>query len=144
MIHVEAGLERDAAAVEGDPLADEREHRVVRAAGVVVAVMADTDQPRRPRRSRADTEEQVVAAVLQLRGAEDLELEVVALGDPHRLLRERVGRELVRRRVLPLPASVGRLAVLLRGHDLGLAPGAVAGEQQLVDLASLGGGARLA
>ena len=63
----------------------------------------------------------------------------MALRDPRRILRERVRRQLVCRSVLPFPSAVRRLAVLLRRDHLRLAASAEAGEDQLVDLASLGG-----
>ena len=101
-------------------------------------MVTEADQAWGAGRAGAHAEQQVVTARLKLRRPEDLELEVVALRDARRFLRERVRRQLVGRGVLPLSRAVGRLAVLLRRDDLGLAPDAETGEDQLVDLAALG------
>src|ERR1700674_1138845 len=103
-------------------------------ARLVVPVVSDADQTRRPDRSGADAQEQVVAARLQLARPENLDLQVVTLGDADRLLRQGVRRELVRWCVLPFAGAVGRLAVLLGRDDLVLPSGAEAHEHDLIDL----------
>src|SRR6266508_816053 len=104
----------------------------------MVAVVSDADQPWRLGRAGADSEQQVVAAGLQLARPEDFDLEVVPLRDASRLLGECVRCQLVRGRVLPLTRPVGRLAVFLGGDHLPLAPRAKSRKHQLVDLAPLG------
>src|SRR5207253_2745979 len=54
-----------------------------------------------------------------------------------RLLRERVGRELVWWSVLPFARPVRGFSVFLGGHDLALAPVPKAGQPHLIDLAPL-------
>src|SRR5262249_48786874 len=98
LVHLGTGLERDAAGVERDPLADE-DDRSLRLGG---AVVARDDEARRLLRALRGGEERAHAELLYLPGGEHLALRVDLLAELLRRRAEPGRRALVARAVAEL------------------------------------------
>ncbi len=87
LVHLGGGLERDAAGVEGDPLADEHHRlRVLRP-----AVVAELDELRRLARALRDREQRAHPELFHVAPLEHFDAELLLAGELLRLLRE-IGR----------------------------------------------------
>ena len=128
VLHAERRLERDAARVERDRLADEAEHHV---GARVRRVVAHADQLRVARAARADCRERAHVVSLDPVAPVCLDRQVVA-GARVRMLRQRLGCQVVRRSV----RQVARRVEVTRDHrlpvrDLMQIGGSVNDERQL-------------
>ena len=116
VLHPAGRLDRDAAGVERDRLADQPEHDVVARAGRVVA---EDDQARLVAAAAADGGQRAHPELVELAGGENLAGQVLVLArELLRLLAQRVRRELVRRHVREVARAVRPL-----GDDRGALDG---------------------
>ena len=132
VLHSQRGLERDAAGVERDRLADEPEDKI----GLrrLRRVVAQDDQPGLIVARLGDRSEGAHSLRVDLRWAERLRRDVLDLrGDLGRARRETLGRRLVRRAVDEIAGAVRPLGDPQRAVD-GLFEAASATDHQAVEL----------
>ena len=109
LFHPVGRLDADAAGVEADALADDRQMAVERVALTFLAGAHD-DHPRRVVRPAAHGHEHAHAELGRALLVDDVDPQAVALGDRARLLGERFGVHVVRGAVAECPRGVGALA----------------------------------
>ena len=115
VLHPCGRLDRDAAGVERDRLADEAQHDVPARARRVVA---QDDQARLVAAAAADGRQRAHPELVELAGGENLARQVLVLArELLRLLAQRVGREFVRRHVREVARTVHPLGDDRRALD---------------------------
>src|ERR1700730_6337935 len=138
--HLLGLLDREAARVEGDALADQRQPDIGTAASNQSSTVLHPDNPRSQVGARPHAEQQLEAARLELLRPQDVHLQAMALANLARDPGEGLGSQVVGRHVLPLADPVGGLTQLLGCDGVRVAAFAKTGEEQLFQLAYRLGG----